>query len=217
MIAHWDIIQGTEEWHKIRYAKIGGSTSKGLFVNSDTLLDEVLSELLEDYQYDDDDYISKDMQRGNELEPYARKEAILYTGIEFKECGWMQSSINELLGISPDGITNDFKKSVEIKCPSAKKHTSTIRIGEIPSDNIHQCLHYFTVNEYLEEHYFVSFRPESVKPLFVKKLTRDSLIDLGTKAKPNVKKISEWVDIALKNADELLKLTKEEVRKINGI
>lgn len=217
MEAFWDIVQGTEEWYKIRYGKIGGSTSKGLFVKSDTLLDEILSEKLEEYQSDDDDYVSKDMQRGNELEPYARREASLYTGIEFSECGWIQSSLNELLGISPDGITKDFKKSLEIKCPSAKKHTSTIRTGEIPSDNIHQCLHYFTVNEDLEEHYFVSFRPESIKPLFVKKLTRDSLIDLGTKSKTNVKTVSEWVEISLLNAKELSNQIDLEINKINGL
>jgi hypothetical protein len=48
----------------------------------------------------------------------------------------------------------------------------------------------------LEQHYFSSFRPESQYPLFVKLITLDTPIDLGTKAKPNVKKVAEWANIA---------------------
>ena len=52
--------------------------------------------------------------------------------------------------------------------------------------------------------YFVSYRPESkVKPLWYKSLTRDSEIDLGTKAKPNIKKVSEWVEIATIEAEKI--------------
>ena len=214
MIAKWNIVQGTEEWHRERYGKIGGSASKGLFVESDTLLDEILSEHSEPFELDEDAFISNDMQRGIELEPMARREISDYSGIDFKECGWIQSTECNLIGISPDGLSDDCTASCETKCPGKKKHTSTIRKNEIPSDNIHQCLHYFTVNPKLEKHYFVSFRPESKYPLFVKLLTRDSLIDLGTKSKPNIKSISEWVKISLGNA---LKLEAELTITFNNL
>lgn len=217
MIARFDIIQGSAEWHELRYGKIGGSTSKGLFVKSDTLLDEILSEHLEPFELEDDAYMSAEMVRGCELEPMARLAASQYASVEFLECGWLQCEENGLLGISPDGITNDYKISVETKCPSKKKHTTTIRTGEIPSDNIHQCLHYFTINPHLEKHLFVSFRPESVKPLFVKELFRYSMIDLGTKSKPLIKSVNEWVKIAKENADNLKLELKEVITKINGI
>jgi len=203
MIPHYDIIQGTEEWFKIKWGKVGGSTSKGLFVPSDTLLIQLLSEHTEDFVMDDDSYISADMQRGVELEPMARREVSLYAGIEFIECGWLQSSTIPILGISPDGISKDETISWEGKCPSAKKHIATVYNNDIPADNIHQCLHYFTVNERLERHLFSSFRPESKYPLWCKWLTRDSIIDLGTKAKPNCKTVQQWVEIATKNAFEL--------------
>lgn len=232
MIAKWNIVQGTEEWHRERYGKIGGSTSKGLFVESDTLLDEILSERLEPFEIDEDAYIDNSMQRGIELEPMGRVEISDYSGIDFKECGWMQSSECDLIGISPDGLSEDETASCEIKCPSKKKHTSTIRKNEIPSDNIHQCLHYFTVNPKLQKHYFVSFRPESKYPLFVKLLTRDSLVDLGLTVKgkikedrgkgvkeyvtndPDIKPISEWVKISLGNA---LKLESELAITLNNL
>lgn len=204
-----NVQQGTIEWHEARYRKIGGSTSKGLFVNSDTLLIEMLGQFIEDFDHEDG-FISDAMERGNELEPYAIEELNKYTGLEFNSVGWLQCEEIPLLGISPDGITDDNKFSCETKCPQRKKHTETIIADEIPLDHLHQCLHYFTVNPELEKHYFVSFRPENtIKPLFVKELTRDSIINLGTKAKPVNKSIYEWVAIAKGKAIELqLKIDK---------
>lgn len=215
MINRNDIVQHSEEWHKIRYGKIGGTLSKGLFVKSDTLLTDLLSELTEDFEMDFDGYESKDMQRGTELEPHARKMLSEYIGVELLETGWLQCEENELIGISPDGVSEDETVMAETKCPSAKKHFSTILNDEIPSDNIHQCLHYFVVNPKLENFYFASFRPESkVKKLFVKKLTRDSLIDLGTKAKPVIKTVAEWVIISKLEANSLKNKIKETLKKL---
>lgn len=203
MIAHWDIIQGTEDWHKIRYGKIGGSTSKGLLVDSDTLLDEILSSRLEAFELDDDSYVNSDMARGNELEPLARQRVSEYTGLDFLECGWLQCEDVSILGISPDGITKDLRFACEIKCPSAKKHTNTIRAGVTPLDHVNQVVHNFTVNPTLEVLYFVSFRPESKYPLFVTKTDRETKINLGTKAKPVIKTVNEWVAIIRGKAIEL--------------
>jgi len=203
MIVHWDLVQGSEAWHRMKWGKIGGSSSKGLFVLSDTLLYQLLAESTEEFEMSEDDYISGDMQRGIELEPMHRTEIEKYTGYKFLVPGWLQSESVPLLGISVDGITEDLTVSWEGKAPSNKKHIATVYNKEIPTDNIHQCLHYFTVNSKLEKHYFSTFRPENSHPLWVKCITRDSLIDLGTKSKPVVKKVSEWVEIAKFNAKEL--------------
>jgi hypothetical protein len=215
MKANYNITQGTEEWHNIRYAKIGGTLSKGLFIESDTLMLDLLAEMVEPIQLDDDSYESKDMMRGVELEPLARQELSKYIGVELIECGWLQCEEIDILGISPDGISQCETISAEIKCPQAKKHTSTIYYNEIPKDNIHQCLHYFTINPKLEKHYFCSFRPESIKTIFVKELTRESLIDLGTKAKPNIKTIEEWVSIAKDKAIKLQADLKIAIESLN--
>lgn len=203
MIARYDIIQGTQEWFELKYGKVGGSTSKGLYVASDTLLLELLAEATEDFIMDDDSYESADMIRGKELEPYARSEAEKYTGMKFEVPGWLQCEEIPLLGISPDGITKDETFTLEIKCPGAKRHIETVYNNDIPKDNIHQSLHYFTVNPKCEKHLFVSFRPESNYPFWPKLLTLDSIIDLGTKAKPVCKTIREWVGISKFNGLEL--------------
>jgi putative phage-type endonuclease len=201
MEAHFNIEQGSYEWHEIRHGKIGGTASKGLFVKSDTLLFDLLAEKTESF-IEEENYISDDMLRGMQLEPEAREWANKNFKCEFIECGWMQSDI-ELLGISPDGITADFKQAIEIKCPQAKRHIQTVIENKIPLDNLHQCLHYFTVNDRLEQLHFISYRPESIKPIFVKTLTRMTKINLGTKAKPDFRVIEEWVEVAKNNATEL--------------
>ena len=214
MKKYTEIIQGTEEWQILRHGKIGGSTSKELFVSSNTLLYQILSETIEPYVFEET-YTTDAMDRGVELEPFARKNLSQYIGVELQQCGWLECEEIPILGISPDGISEDETISAEIKCPQAKKHTQTICEGEIPLDNIHQCLHYFTVNPKLKKHYFCSFRPENkLKPMFVKELTRETLINVGTKAKPVVKPVFEWVAIAKKNAIELQENIKKEIEKL---
>ena len=202
MIKH-DIIQGTADWLELRWGKITGTASKGLFVKSDTLLIDLIAQNTEDWEMEDS-YVSNDMIRGSELEPYAREAISDELFISFKEIGFIQNAAIPILGLSPDGISEDDTIMLEIKCPRAKKHTETLLVNEIPSDNIHQVLHYFTVNPKLETMYFVSYRPESkVKSLWYKALTKDSKIDLGTKAKPNIKTVAEWVEISRNEAEKL--------------
>ena len=210
-----DIKQNTKEWHNLRYAKVGGSTSKQLHTKTDTLLTELIGMRLEEFVYVPERFISADIERGNLLEPIALKELIKYTFIEFRETGWMQSKEIPLIGISPDGITEDNRFSCEIKCPGRKKYTETILKDEIPLDNIHQCLHYFVINPFLEKHFFASFRPENkIKPLFVKELTKDSIINLGTIKKPQLLTIKEWVEIAKQHAKELQISIDESIKQL---
>lgn len=217
MIPYFNIIQGTEEWHRIRWGKIGGTACKGLFIKTDTLLDEILSQHIEDFELDEDPFSNSAMDRGNEQEPYAREQIELYTGLKFLECGWLQSEENKLLGMSPDGITKDLKVQIEIKCPGRKKHTTNIRENILPLDYLHQCVHAFTVNPLLERLIFGSFRYESIKPLFIKEIGLDSLVNLGTKAKPVIKKVSEWVIIAKSEEKALEVKLHAEIERLTGV
>ena len=215
MIVHKEILQRSIEWHELKHAKIGGTLAKGLFVKSDTLMLDILSQMLEDYEAEDN-YISADMQRGIDLEPFALEALSKEIFVEFQQVGFLQNTAIPLLGISPDGITEDETIMCEIKCPGAKKHTETILADEIPNDNIHQVLHAFTVNPKLEQMYFVSYRWENkIKPLWYKMLTKDSEINLGTKAKPVIKTVAEWVEIARENAEDLNKQINDNLIKLN--
>ena len=215
-IYHFNIEQHSSEWFEIRHGKIGGTRAKELFVKSDTLFYKLLAETIEPFDEDaEESFQSEAMERGNFLEPQARIELQKYTGLEFIECGWIQSD-NELMGISPDGITADFTIQIEVKCPGAIAHLKMCVADAIPLEYINQCVHAFTVNDKLEKLYFVSYRPEcAIKPLFVKELTRDSLVNNGTIAKPVMVEISHLVTVSYVEAELLQEKIKETINKLN--
>jgi putative phage-type endonuclease len=207
MKIHNEIEQGSQEWLALKWGKIGGTLSKGLFVKSDTLMIDILSQRLEEFE-PTESFTSEAMDRGNEMEPFAREYIEEYYGLKFNVPAWLQSEQNELLGISPDGLTEDNKTACEIKCFGRKKHTEVLLSNEIPNDYIHQIIHYFTVNEELDKLIFIAFRPEAPKHL-IKEVTRESEISLGTKAKPITKTVNEWCEIALHEANILLEEIKQ--------
>lgn len=212
MIAYYDIKQGTDEWERIRYGKIGGTRAKGLHTKGDDLLIELLSEHTEEIDIDYNKFISDAMMRGMVLEPIAREKLGDSVGVEFIECGWLQCEENPLLGISPDGITICETMACEIKCTGNKNHVKAIRANEIPNEYIHQCLHYFTINPKLLKLYFAMFRPENMKKqLFIKILTRESEINLGTPAKPIFDTVQNWVNKSKESASELQQQLNDEL------
>ena len=215
MKAHYNIIQRTPEWYQIRWGKIGGTRSSQLFTKGDALLVDLVAEQTETFEVDEDGFISADMMRGIELESEAIRQLSEYIGTELHGCGWIESTEFPIAGISPDGLSKCETIGAEIKCPARKKHTRTILEGEIPLDDIDQCIHFFTVNDKLKELYYCSFRPESVKPLFVHKLTLDSLINFGTKAKPVMKKVSEAVEVAKIELKSITELVESKIESLN--
>lgn len=232
MVNHKEIEQNSIEWHEIKWRKIGGTLSKGLFIDSDTLFLELLSQHLEEFE-PSESFENYDMMRGKELEPFALHYISSYTGIDFQKTGWLQSS-HALLGISPDGLSECEKFATEIKCLSRKEHTKLLIEKQLPKDKLCQIIHYFTVNPKLKKLYFIAFRPESIKP-FVKEFTKETIIDLGWKIKVEVKQfgvkgqeikpkiesvsdvkpIKEWSKIALENAKELQNKITQTINNLN--
>lgn len=203
MKIHKNIVQGTEEWERIRYGKIGGTRSKFLLKPTDTIIYELLAEHTEPYAPDYDSYESADMIRGHELEPHARKSLEDLTGIEFLEAGWIEGE-NSFIGISPDGYSACGKFMCELKCLGAKKHNEIVMKDGIHEDYIFQCVHYFTVNPDLETLFFAAYRPEHLyKPLVMRKLERHSEVNVGTKSKPIIITVQTATGWAL---DEALNL-----------
>jgi len=213
MILHKKLDQMSLEWFEVKWGKIGGTLSKGLHTKGDTLFIDLLSQHIEEFE-PSDSFENEHTKRGNDLEPFAIEYLEKYTGYKFTKFGWLQSEENELLGISPDGFTEDLTVACETKCFARKKHTEILLSKEIPLDNIHQLVHYFTVNPKLKTLYFCAFRPESIKS-FVQELTLDSEVNIGTKAKPKMMKIKEVRDLSIKFADELLVKIKETKQTLN--
>ncbi len=214
MIAYWDIIQGSEQWHEIRYGKIGGTLSSSLLVKSDTLVKNVGSCYTEDFTLPDDGFASYDMQRGVELEPMARAELSTYTGLEFLECGWIQSEVSKLMGISPDGITKDLFYQAEIKCPAKEKHFENCYNDKVPDDHLYQCIQAFSVNPHLQSIFFCSFRPENIKPLFVKEMKRNDIIEITVNRKKEKGTVISFADRLMEAALELEQTINQKIELI---
>ena len=86
MINHKEIQQNSIEWFEIKWGKIGGTLSKGLFVDSDTLFLDLISQHIEEFE-PEESFDNSHTIRGKEMEPFAFEYISKYTGIEFKPSG----------------------------------------------------------------------------------------------------------------------------------
>lgn len=114
-------------------------------------------------------YVSDDMWRGIEHEPFARD---IYSGHyqQAVECGFMRRDEDGwTLGLSPDGLVGS-DGLIEIKCPRAKGHVSTILGDCVPPYYMGQCQAALLVSgrKWLD---YVSFC--AGLPLFVKRVLPD--------------------------------------------
>jgi putative phage-type endonuclease len=180
--------QGTTEWLQLRLGKITGTRLKAVLSTSDlVLIDEMITEIILGKQ--EDVFQTDAMKRGNELEPIARNLYIEKTGNLIEVVGFCMSYDNDYIGLSPDGFTPDRTGAIEIKCPSTKKHVQYLRMDKVPADYLPQVLMYFILNEELEWLDFVSYDDRFViRPLFIKRVTRDELESKITEAKDKIEK-----------------------------
>lgn len=115
-------------------------------------------------------YVSSDMWRGIEAEPFARAEYAEHHA-EVAEVGFMRRDHEDgwTLGYSPDGLVGD-DGLIEIKCPRTKTHVNTILADEVPAHYMPQLQAGLLVSgrAWID---FVSY--VSGMPLYVKRVTPD--------------------------------------------
>ena len=204
-----ELEQGSVEWHALKWGKLTGSRAKTLMTNKKTedtaFYYELKQEIEEKFKESDlDQFTSKAAERGNNFEPMA-VEALedKLDGIEFLEVGFILKEKH--LGLSPDRMTKDLKIACEVKCPSGVVHLRYAEMDEIHPDHVWQAVHYFTVVDKLETLYWASYRPENlITPIHFLKIERDTLVNVGTLAKPVRKTVSEAVKQELKKYDDLI-------------
>lgn len=213
MYIDYDLKQGSEEWHELKNAKIGGTRAKSVQVKKSiteaVIFDEVMSERNTFFNYEEG-FTSEAMQRGIDLEPLAIEEVTKETGIIFKDAGWIGR--NDYHGHSPDGISLCEKIGLEIKCPSAKVHNSYVRENKIPLEYVWQIVNFFAMDESIERLYFASFNPDYLlMPLFLLEVTRESIIFTSKKDSAIVSELAEDLN---KNVDDLILKIKQEEKVI---
>lgn len=132
-----DLVQGSEEWLK---ARIGIATASN-FSKIITPAKGDVSKTIDSYALElavesitgirEEGFKSSAMERGNQLEPIARK---LYERKKLKkveQIGFVVSDC-ENYGYSPDGVIGDGL--IEIKCPLATTHAKYLMDNKLPDD-----------------------------------------------------------------------------------
>lgn len=197
----YKIIEGeqkTDEWQKLRDGvAITGSNAKKVKGTGNAYLYELLATRTTERQKKDLKGIA-DIDRGNELEPEARKEYEKATGNKVRTVAFIE---NGRYGISPDGLVMKpknvgVKKLIEIKCPDTNNHIRYIIEKTIPAEHKDQIIHGFIVCDDVDEIDFVSYCPVfQFKPLLIITVKRSDLfVDIST-TQVQYKKFVEKFDL----------------------
>lgn len=126
--------QRTNEWHEERLGKFTSSNihklmgKKGLGETGKTYCLQLAIDLVEGKDWNDE-FVSFDMQRGIDLEPFAFKKFSEIMGEQFLEVSTSEFiALNDYTGSSPDGLVGDFG-ILEMKCPKRDKFFKIIALG----------------------------------------------------------------------------------------
>lgn len=142
---HKNVIQGSEEWHKLRCGVLTASKMSQLLTptlkivdndDSRSLVFETMLERLSGYV--DPEFQSFDMMRGNEEEVWARQlYSEKYEPVE--EMGFVTNDkLGFVLGWSPDGLLNNRRGAIESKSRKNYIHIKNIMGKEIPKSDVIQ-------------------------------------------------------------------------------
>lgn len=197
---NYKIIEGeqkTDEWHELRNGvAVTGSIAKKVKGTGNAYLYEHLAMITTNRKPKDLTGIEH-VDRGNELEPVARKAYEKETKSKVKLVAFIK---NDRYGISPDGLVMKpkdiaIKKLLEIKCPDTNNHIRYILEKKIPAEHLDQIIHGFIVCDDVDEIDFVSYCPVfKWKPLLIITVKRSDLyVDIAT-TKVQYQKFVEKLD-----------------------
>jgi len=173
--------QGTDEWFNARLGVITMSNAKALITMNrkgdqygatrTSYLNNVAAEILSGKA--SENISTWQMERGSLLEKYALKAYQAETGIDIETIGFGYLNNEMRIGASPDGLSKSG--GLEIKCPSPKKHLSTLQNG-FPKEHNAQIQGNMWIFE-RESWDFVSYCPEFKSyPLYIKTIERDEQV-----------------------------------------
>lgn len=138
-----DVEQGTPEWDAARRGMVTASVVGQLLTSSFTVAHNDTSRALTAHltaeritDYTEPNYVSADMERGNNDEPIARDHYSEHVS-PVRQCGFMVNTFGYPIGYSPDGLVGT-DGLIEIKSRRQKKHLDTILTNAVPPENMSQ-------------------------------------------------------------------------------
>lgn len=140
--------QRSDEWYAARAGRITGSRACDILAKIKTgeaaarrdYRFQLAVERITGKASEEDQWLSKDVQRGRDLEPMAFAAYEAETGNIVRRTGFLRMT-DFLAGCSLDGDINEFEGIIECKCPKPAIHVGYIRANEIPRDYMAQINH----------------------------------------------------------------------------
>lgn len=177
-----NITQGSEAWHQLRLGKITASRINDVVAQIKT--GEAATRA--DYRIDlanerltgepEESFTNAHMERGTELEPFARSAYEIKTGVFVAQVAFVDHPRLKNTGASPDGLVGN-EGLIEIKCPKRKNHVKALLDKKVPSKYINQMQWQMACTNRLWVD-FVSYCPELPEnmQLFIKRVYRDNAL-----------------------------------------
>jgi len=131
-----DVLQGSIEWHKLREKRLTASHGQAIAANG-AGLNTYVNSLMQKYYStsEQEDYKSKAMARGNELEDSAIFAYEAESGLDVERIGFVIH--NEFSGCSPDGFA-EIDGLIEVKCLEDKAYFQFLLDGKIDTKYLWQ-------------------------------------------------------------------------------
>lgn len=122
----------------------------------------------------ENEFVSKEMQRGIDMEPTAFAEYEAATGSIVERTGFLQSN-SFMAGCSLDGHISGFAGIIELKVPKSATHLGYIRGGVLPSDHLPQVRHnlWVTGAEWADFASYDDRFPEELRMFIVRAWAKD--------------------------------------------
>lgn len=202
-VNYHEVLQGSEEWLKLRIGKISASRAKDLLAtvrygeaagyrNYKT---ELAVERITNTRYER--YVTKQMEYGTETEAVAATMYQLHTGNVAKECGTFSIEGTNVVA-SPDRLVGD-DGLIEIKCRELGNHVESIATGNVPDEYYKQIQFQLWVANRAWADY-VSYGDEMPEnsQVFIKRIERDEevineIIERVEQIEQDIAKITEVI------------------------
>ena len=145
ILYHYDIEQGTDEWHNIRRGKITASAIGAMLTPSRKIANNqgsreavyrIAAERITDYT--DETATTFAMQRGHDDEALARQIYTENTNAPVTECGFVMNDEHGVtICCSPDGLVHS-EGGIEVKSRLHNLQLETILSGDVPAKFVAQ-------------------------------------------------------------------------------
>jgi putative phage-type endonuclease len=195
-IYHFDIVQGSPEWHAARAGKWTASNAATIMGGLDT---DGLAKLVKRVAWErvhgviEGGFKSAAMERGHVVEPEARDWYAFTRLTQMQEVGLVDHASIANVAWSPDAIT-DNHGGAEIKCPLEMAWMEVKRTKKVPAEYRWQCRWAMWVGK-LEWLDFVAYHPAAggiIVPCEITQAEKDQMAERVALLEP---KVAQWVSI----------------------